>query len=154
MQKKHSSQKKTQGQKAAVNKAAQNKTGQPRVLLYGLAQDSEKGSVLRDILAQAGVRACTVAPEQLGNPTGALAGLPGFKLSKLPYRGAVPECEFMLFAGFTSSILDAILASMREQGVSVAYKAQLTQFNKMWPFVQLIQEVSKEHEQMTRGQKA
>ena len=50
--------------------------------------------------------------------------------------------------------LDRLLAAMRRAGVSVPYKAVLTEHNKNWTFADLVTEVAREHEAMRAARKA
>jgi hypothetical protein len=118
------------------------------VVLYRLGEDSEKGAALRALLGELGIKARTVDESQLGEPVGALVGLPGFKSRKLPYAGEVPTCEFML-VHLPDAALTALLLKMRDAGISVGCKATVTPTNKLWPFGALVQEVSAEHAMMT-----
>ncbi len=121
---------------------------QPTALLYRLDEGTQRGDAVRAVLASQGIRVKTVALDQVGNPVGALAGLPGFRMSRTPYVGQAPESEFMLLANVGNAQLNALLAAMREAGCSVGSKAQVTQYNRLWPFATLVAEVSREHEFM------
>ena len=132
-------------QKNTKKRGAADGVPQPTALLYRLDEGTERGDAVRAVLAAQGIRARTVAADQVGNPVGALAGLPGFRMSKAPFAGEVPESEFMLLANVGSAQLDALLAAMREAGCSVGCKAQVTQHNRLWPFATLVAEVSREH---------
>ncbi len=94
----------------------------------------------------------TVTPDMLGNSVGAIAGLPGFKLSSKPFSGGIPEVEFMLLNNVAGQRLTDLLAAMREADCSVGCKAQVTQANRLWPFATLIAEVSREHAAMSAQQ--
>ena len=76
----------------------------------------------------------------------------GIKPSSKPFEGEAPDCEFLLLHNVTSSKLNALLAALRAADASVGCKAQVTQYNRLWPFATLIQEVSREHALMTGGE--
>ena len=61
--------------KGAGKAAAQNG---PTAALYHLDPGTPKGDAVRAVLAAQGIRAKTVRDEMLGDPVGAIAGLPGF----------------------------------------------------------------------------
>ena len=96
-------------------------------------------------MADKGIRAKTVHDEQLGSPVGAIVGMVGFRMSRSPYEGDVPEEEFMLLSNVPNALMNELLAAMREADVSVGCKAQVTQHNRLWPFATLVAEVSREH---------
>ena len=126
-----------------------SKAAQPLAALYHLDAGTDRGDAVRSVLATQGIRVKTVDEDHLGCPVGAIAGLPGFKLSAKPYEGEVPECEFMLLCGLSSEHMNRLLAAMREAEATVGCKAQLTTHNRLWPFAVLVQEVSREHALMT-----
>ena len=53
----------------------------PCAVLWGLDPSSEKGAAVRAVLKETGVVARTALPERLGDPAGAFARLPGFRLN-------------------------------------------------------------------------
>lgn len=122
---------------------------QPTALLYRLDEGTQRGDAVRAVLFEQGLRVKTITDDQVGNPVGALAGLQGFRITRAPYAGDVPESEFMLLCHVPNALVNQLLAAMREAGCSVGCKAQLTQYNRLWPFATLVSEVSREHETMT-----
>ena len=137
--------KKSKGNAKAVRPAG------PVAALLNLDEGTARGDAVRAVLAAQGIRAKTVTADMLGNPVGAIVGLPGFRRSGKPYAGEVPETEFMLLNGVSSARLNELLAAMREADAQVGCKAQVTQHNRLWPFAMLVAEVSREHEAMTDG---
>jgi len=124
----------------------------PKVLLYRLGEETEKGAALRAILAELKLLTLTVGPEQTGETAGRLAATNAAPAAAPPPEHA-PEAEFMLLCGLTDRQLDRLLAVMRRAGVSVPYKAVLTEHNKNWPFASLIEAVAQEHAMMTAARK-
>lgn len=120
----------------------------PKVLLYRLGGETEKGAALRALLDGAKLPALTVGAEQLGETAGRLAATNAAPTAAPPPEGA-PACEFMLLCGLGDRQLDRLLAAMRRAGLSVPYKAVLTEHNKSWPLGTLIEEVAREHARMT-----
>lgn len=119
------------------------------VALYGLDAGTGRGDAVRAVAARLGIRMRTIAPVNLDDLVGAVAGLPGMRPSRKPYDGPVPDDEFMLVCNMAGPLLDELLAAMRADGVSVAHKAQLTVHNRLWPVRVLMGEVAREHAAMT-----
>lgn len=135
--------KKTKGK----NVHAANAAG-PLAALYNLDAGTERGDAVRAVLAANGIRAKTVTRDMLGDPVGAIVGLVGFKHLSRQFEGEAPEVEFMLLHNVSGQRLNDLLATMREADCSVGCKAQVTQYNRLWPFATLVAEVSREHEAM------
>jgi len=122
----------------------------PKVLLYRLGGETEKGSALRAILDEMKILTLSVDEAQAGETVGKLVSANA--ATDAPPPETAPEAEFMLLCGLGDRQLDRLLANMRRAGVSVPYKAVLTEHNKNWKLCQLIEEVAKEHELMKRSQ--
>lgn len=123
----------------------------PLVLLYNLDDTSPKGAVLRALFEGAGVNVKTVAASELANTVGHLAGLPGFPPA--PDAGATPAApneELVFFCHMTDDRVMELIRAMRAAGATVGCKATLTEHNRSWTFVRLMQEVAEEHAAMTR----
>ncbi len=120
----------------------------PKALLYRLGEETEKGAALRTVLREAKILTLTVETEQLGETAGRLAATNAAPALAPPLE-CVPEREFMLLCGLGDRQLDRLLAAMRRAGVSVPYKAVLTEHNKSWALAALIEEVVREHAMMT-----
>ena len=118
----------------------------PKVLLYRLGKDTEKGNSLCAILDEMKILTLHVKPEQLDVTAGELASTNAAATGETPET--VPEAEFMLLCGLGNQQLDRLLAAMRRAGVYVPYKAVLTEYNKEWKLCKLIEEVAQEHELM------
>ena len=56
----------------------------------------------------------------------------------------------LVMDGFTSKRLDILLREMRTHGVSVPYKAMVTEHNLPWTLRALYDELVREHEAMHR----
>ena len=109
--------------KAHINQQA----ARPLALLYGLPESTETGRGVRAALEEQGFSSKEIAPEQLLQPVGALAGLGG---------KAAP--------------LDAL----REAGVHVPLKAVVTKHNKTWSVLALLEELQREREATRRFENA
>lgn len=122
------------------------------VLLYNFS--GERKRQLTKALLPLGFRLKTVVKEDYLKPVGFLAGVKDVEDNGSVYEGEEFQDEMMLMAGFTSSRIDALIGALRKNGVGrVNYKAVLTETNKSWDSVSLFQELKKEHEYMTGGQK-
>ena len=121
-----------------------------KVLLYRLGEETEKGAALRAVLREQKLLTLTVEENQLGETAGRLVSTNAAPVDA-PAPESAPEAEFMLLCALGDRQLDRLLAAMRRAGVSVPYKAVLTETNKTWKLCQLIEEVVKEHELMKRS---
>ena len=135
-------------QKAQKKRNAASAPAQPVAALYRMDAGTPRGDAVRAVLQEQGVRVRSVPVERVGDPVGAIAGLKGFHPLRTPFTGEVPDSEFMLLANVSGAQLDQLLAAMREADCSVDCKAQVTQYNRVWPFATLVREVSREHEVM------
>ncbi len=137
-----------------ANKSSKKKTSKrvkptgpaATAVLWGLDPSSKKGAAVRQVLKEMDVIVRTVAPERLGDPAGAFARMVGFRPSPVPYEGDQPDCEFVLLCNFTSRQVDQFIQASREADCVVGPKAMLTQQNRSWPLVRLIEAVAAEHE--------
>ncbi len=131
--------------KKPAGKARAVRQARPLVALYGLEVESERGCAVRAVMAKLGIAVRTIEPENLNDPVGAIAGMVGMHPARVPYAGEAPEDEFMLVCNCSSAQLDEVLSALRAEGASVAHKAQVTQFNRLWPVRKLMEEVAREH---------
>ena len=125
-------------------------TSEPVALLLNLEATSPKGAALHQLFAQAGVMVHDIEPAQLADPVGYLADLPGFSPAEEQYAGVIPTEEFVLLCHMPDENVMELVRAMRAGGCSVGCKATLTEHNRTWPFVRLVQEVSEEHAAMTQ----
>ena len=139
---------KAKGGAKAGKAAARAHAAEPLAALYNLDAGTPRGDAVRAVLAEQGIRAKTVTTEALGNPVGAIVGLTGFRRAAKPFEGEAPQTEFMLLHNVKGERLGALLAAMREGDAVVDCKAQVTQYNRVWPFATLVAEVSREHAMM------
>ena len=124
-----------------------------KVLLYRLGEDTEKGLALRTVLAEQKLLTLSIRAEQTGETVARLVSANAAVSGTQPPE-QTPESEFMLLCGLGDRQLDRLLAAMRRAGVSVPYKAVLTEHNKNWTFADLVTEVAREHEAMRAARKA
>lgn len=125
-------------------------TAAPRALLYGMPGETPAGGAAREILAALGIAVTEVAPYQLLQPVGLLAGCGG-EPAQL-YFGRAPREPVLILAGFSPAQLDGLLAALRRAGIHIPLKAVLTQHNRDWSLLSLIEELRREHAAMHPAQ--
>ena len=118
-------------------------------VLYYDPQGGEQTTKLKSILVQMGVRIKNIAPEAVGQTIGCLLGRKGFDARENPEAPAL-EQPMLVLDGFTDKRLEILLREMKKHGVSVPYKAIVTETNIGWIFHQLYEELAREHEAMSR----
>lgn len=116
------------------------------VLLYQ-PEGSELGAQLKPILVRMGVRIKNVTPDAVGQTVGCLLGRKGFDARENPEAPALGQ-PMLVMDGFTDKRLEILLREMRSAGVSVPYKAVVTENNLGWLFHQLFDELAAEHAAM------
>lgn len=129
-------------------------TPEPLALLVNLGAGTPKGAALRALFEQAGVRVRDVAPAQMADPAGYLAGLPGFSPAPGPYAGDAPDEEFLLLCNMPDEQVMELVRAMRAAGAAVGCKAALTEHSRAWAFIELMQEVCAEHAAMQAARAA
>lgn len=118
------------------------------VLLYQ-PEGSELGAQLKPILVRMGVRIKNVTSDAVGQTVGCLLGRKGFDARENPEAPALGQ-PMLVMDGFTDKRLEILLREMRSAGVSVPYKAVVTENNLGWLFHQLFDELASEHAAMQR----
>ena len=95
-----------------------------------------------------------VPREQLLQPLGYLAGVPGVEPVTEEYAGSEAAEEMLILCGFNRPELDRLLSAIRKGKLKqVALKAALTPTNALWSGVKLQGELAQEHAYM-HGRKA
>ena len=111
------------------------------VLLYQ-SEKIEGSDRLFALLAQMQIPYKEVAPSELGQTTGTLAGY-----RSDPQEEAVqPQTPAMAMGGLAGKRLDQLLNAMRQQQIYLPVKMVITQHNERGPFGTLIEEVGREHQ--------
>ena len=123
-----------------------------KVLLYRLGEDTEKGRRVRALLRTLRMRAVDIAPGELLQTAGHLAGEKDCPASGEAFTGNAPELEFMLLCGLSGSRLDALLSALKRQELRVPYKAVLTRHNRSWTLLRLMEEVRLERSALFRAE--
>ena len=126
------------------------RNGQEMVLYY-TPEQNENVNRLKGVLVRMGIRIRNVAPEQVDETVGALAGMQGFALSgrKEEEHPFIPE-QMLVMHRFTGRRMDELLANLRKAGVpKIDLKAVVTPSNCSWSFYHLYEEIREEHEKMS-----
>lgn len=90
-----------------------------------------------------------VPREQLLQPLGYLAGVPGVEPVTEEYAGSEAAEEMLILCGFNRPELDRLLSAIRKGKLKqVALKAALTPTNALWSGVELQGELAQEHAYM------
>ena len=118
-------------------------------VLYYDPRGGEQTAVLKSILVQMGAHIKNVAPEAVGQTVGCLLGRKGFDARENPEAPTLAE-PMLVLDGFTDKRLEILLREMKKHGVSVPYKAIVTETNIGWIFHQLYEELAREHEAMSQ----
>ena len=106
-------------------------------VLYFEPQPSEQTAALKTVLVRMGVRIKNVEAVSAGK---------GFEPTD--ETADAPSAPMMVLDGFTEKRLDILLREMKAYGVSVPYKAMVTEHNIGWTLSDLFTELVREHEAM------
>ena len=118
-------------------------------VLYYDPAGGERAAALKAILVQMGARIKNVPPEAVGQTVGCLLGRKGYDARENPEAPVLAE-PVLVLDGFTDKRLEILLREMKKHGVSVAYKAIVTETNIGWLFHQLYDELAREHAAMSK----
>ena len=119
-------------------------------VLFYEPEGETQGALLKSVLVRMGVRIKNVSSEAVGQTIGCLLGRKGFDARENPEARALDE-PVLVMDGFTDKRLEILLREMKKSGVSVPYKAIVTETNLGWLFHQLYDELAAEHKAMQRG---
>lgn len=115
-------------------------------VLYFEPQPSEQSAALKTVLVRMGVRIKNVDADSVGQTVGFLLNRKGF--AETDTAAGTPSAPMMVLDGFTEKRLDILLREMKAHGVSVPYKAIVTEHNIGWTLSDLFAELVREHEAM------
>lgn len=120
-----------------------------QILLYNL--NNEKGKQIRKVCSPLHIMCHDVPPSEYLEHIGALAGLPGFKLSGQSISAPVFTDEMLIFCGFNNDDIYTFLSHYKAAGISpVHLKAALTPHNVQWNSIEIHKELSEEHRQLNQ----
>lgn len=117
-----------------------------KVALYNLGEDTERGSQLHSILDKLSIPSVTIEASQLNQRVGFIAGISGYFKDSLMYMGDAPDCEFMVMCGLPEDVLDKFLEEMMAVSLRINYKAVVTEHNRDYTLIQLLEDIKREHE--------
>ena len=125
-------------------------TGDPRM--------KKQEMMMKSVLVRMGVKIRNVAPDQVMESVGYLAGVPGFEKREVLQQ---PEAEekmpqiteqMLVMKDFTSRRIDTLLLNLRKAKVpKIDLKAIVTEQNAGWSFYHLYEEIGEEHRRMNGG---
>ena len=117
------------------------------VLAYNFSEARLSALKLACMLVMVPLR--VVPREQLLQPLGYLAGVPGVEPVEELYAGEEAREEMLILCGFNRPDLDRLLSAIRKGKLqSVVLKAALTPTNALWSGVKLQEELAQEHAYM------
>lgn len=118
------------------------------ILLFHVP-DRERRLKIEMALFPLKVRLRCIQPEEYNQPLGLLAGLKELPSAEGSYSGGDLPDTMLVFAFFSDSRLNQVLAALRKSGAGpLPYKAVLTPTNQFWTAPECFAEIRKEHEAM------
>ena len=130
------------------------------VLYYstGDARMKKQEMMMKISLVLMGVKIRNVAPDQVMESVGYLAGVPGFEkrevLQQPEAEEKIPQIteQMLVMKDFTSRRIDTLLLNLRKAKVpKINLKAIVTEQNAGWSFYHLYEEIGEEHRRMNGG---
>lgn len=118
--------------------------------LFYEPEGGAQGALLKSILVRMGVRIKNVPSEAVGQTIGCLLGRKGYDARENPEAPSLAE-PVLVLDGFTDKRLEILLREMKKSGVSIPYKAIVTETNLGWLFHQLYDELAEEHKAMQQA---
>lgn len=106
-----------------------------------------KKILLEQTAASLNMKCVEIPADKAGESVGFLAGYNGFMSNG---SSVTAEGECLIFSGIEGKRLDLLLKAMRTSGLNIPLKAIVTATNQSKSVEWLIEELSKEHEAMTR----
>lgn len=114
--------------------------------LYYDPEGGERAQQVKTVLVCMGARIRNIAAADFAQTVGFALGRADF--AQCADTAEVPEQPMLVLDGFTSKRLDVLLRELRQHGVSVPYKAIVTEHNLPWTLRALYDELVREHEAM------
>ena len=125
-------------------------TGDPRM--------KKQEMMMKSVLVRMGVKIRNLAPDQVMESVGYLAGVPGFEkrevLQQPEAEEKIPQIteQMLVMKDFTSRRIDTLLLNLRKAKVpKINLKAIVTEQNAGWSFYHLYEEIGEEHRRMNGG---
>ena len=114
--------------------------------------------MMKSVLVRMGLKILNVAPDQVMESVGYLAGVPGFEkrevLQQPEAEEKIPQIteQMLVMKDFTSRRIDTLLLNLRKAKVpKINLKAIVTEQNAGWSFYHLYEEIGEEHRRMNGG---
>ncbi len=117
------------------------------VLCYNFEND--KYSKLSAICKKYGIKIRMVEKEEFNLTVGQMMGFSNSEPMNPDFDIEFDD-EMMILYNIVGSNLDKFLKAVKEQGISVPYKAVLTAANQRWFPAELVKELAKEHEKLKK----
>lgn len=114
------------------------------VWMYNLDENTHRGSIIRGILKELGIKAGTVDNSNLGQNIGYLVGWEGYDSVEDPSVDEDYNVEYLLMGNLTEVQLDDFLAAMKEENVYVRLKSVPTAWTAGKTFNELFEIMSSE----------
>ena len=125
-------------------------TGDPRM--------KKQEMMMKSVLVRMGVKIRNVAPDQVMESVGYLAGVPGFEkrevLQQPEAEEKIPQIteQMLVMKDFNSRRINTLLLNLRKAKVpKINLKAIVTEQNAGWSFYHLYEEIGEEHRRMNGG---
>lgn len=125
-------------------------TGDPRM--------KKQEMMMKSVLVRMGVKIRNVAPDQVMESVGYLAGVPGFEkrevLQQPEAEEKIPQITEQMLVRWTlpAGSIDTLLLNLRKAKVpKINLKAIVTEQNAGWSFYHLYEEIGEEHRRMNGG---
>lgn len=117
-----------------------------KVALYNLDEGNSRGAQLHAILKTLDIPSITLDKSDLNQRVGYIAGTSGYFKDALMYTGDAPDCEFMVMCNLPENLLDSFLNEMMSANLRINYKAVVTDHNRDYTLIQLLEDIRQEHE--------
>lgn len=116
-----------------------------QLLLYGLGEDTSRGERLHHVLREIRMPWRDLEAADLYRKVGTLAGLKEPPAPERKPPEELPETELMLMCGVGDERMDILFDALRKEGLSIGHKASLTEHNRKWTLMALLEEITGEH---------
>lgn len=120
------------------------------ILAYNFTAERLQMLKMVALLCKAQVKA--VAREDMLQPVGYLAGVKDIAPVSERYAGDEATAEMIFLCGFDRPALDKLLVAIKKSKLQrIELKAMLTPHNASWSGLELLKEISEEHEYMKKS---
>lgn len=112
---------------------------------------AEKSEKICKIFSQYGIETLFPDIRDRGEKIGYLLGVPGYTKTGAAAENDTESDELILFADLDEKTLDNALAGLRENGVTVRFKAVLTKYNKDFTYSGLMRHMLSEEKKIAEN---